>query len=861
MMDRLKTIVVVLALSLLSTLVAFGFSQILPQGERWLADWQLAHMVSAPVDPSIVLVIAKKDASPVLCGEGRWNFSVLEATLLALHEVGATVIVPSIDISAPIESECGGLPGLVRLAEVTKRVESVIYPDSVPPTLADAATALGTLALETDEDGVFRSVKSLYSSAGSSPYPPIGLAIASFVSKTTVKPEVVDNQLRFVGRWNNPPFPNHVFADVWNIIQSRGHDQLANLFRGKVVIIFSLGSNKPTLATPWESAVPVEFLHAVLANAVLTNGWVSTPPLWVAFIVTGSVGMLLALFLLRETSLTRLGLMGLAGVLLAGLSLFWGLRQGWVWPILSTGLAWGMMIGGTIAWRTFMSQSIIQRRITQGGQQLMQLEKELGEKQHHVRELENQLHAAKDHANQSATVIEGLQATQGGVFRQLEISQAEMEETRGQIDRLHEDLENLRQRVPASQKAFHLTEVPGDSQALLQECASLQILTRDPLVLRVFQDLKKGAVTQSPILLLGETGTGKEVFAKAAHALSPKHRGPFVLVNMAAIRSELFEGELFGHVKGAFTGAVGREGYIETANGGTLFLDEVGELPFDLQAKLLRFLEDGSFHRVGESRLTQVDVRIIAATNRDLQKDVEVGRYREDLYYRLRSIVLTLPPLRQRRQEDRLLLAQSFLQHFSLQQDRMDLEFTQGALDAIMAYQWPGNIRELRQTVAQAVALANGSLITETDLHLSSPVTSLVGEEGQGKEESGRSEDSMVLECLRRHGFDMQATAKALGWDRSTVTQRLKGLGFQALVVYHGNIEAAAQSLAGDVNLARVVEGRLREYSKNLLPSSKHYSSVEEAVADCRKRFRNLPERHFPAVEQLVHQRFSTPGE
>jgi hypothetical protein len=254
-----------------------------------------------------------------------------------------------------------------------------------------------------------------------------------------------------------------------------------------------------------------------------------------------------------------------------------------------------------------------------------------------------------------------------------------------------------------------------------------------------------------------------------------------------------------------------------------------------------------------------VDVRIIAATNRDLQKDVEAGRYREDLYYRLRSIVLTLPPLRQRGKEDRLLLAQSFLEHFSRQQHRMDVEFTQGALDAIVAYQWPGNIRELRQTVAQAVALASGSLITEEDLHLSSPVTSLVGGEGYGKEEFGRQEDAMVLECLRSYGFDMQATAKALGWDRSTVTQRLKGLGFQALVAYHGNIGAAAQSLAGDVTLTRVVEGRLREYSKNLLPSSKHYSSVEEAVADCRKRFRNLPERHFPAVEQLVRQRFATP--
>lgn len=848
-----------MASSFLATVLAFGFSQIVPQAERWLTDWQLAHMAPGPIDSSIVLVTTKEEKSPALCGEGQWNVSVLETTLSALHEAGARVIVPSIDTSTPIPSDCGGLPGLVRLAEVTKRVGSVIYPESVPPTLADAATALGTLALVPDEDGVFRGTKSLILSGASSPHLPIGLVMASYVSKTPIEPGIMGNQLRFVGYWNDAPFPTHVFADIWSVIQRKDREQLANWFRGKAVIVFSPGSKEPTFATPWEYAVPVEFLHAVLANAVLTNGWVSTPSFMGAFLGTAGVGMLLTFFLLRESSLTRLGLMGLAGALLAGLALIWGLRQGWVWPIMSTGLAWGLTIGGALSWRTIISQSIIQRRIIKGRHQLMQLEKELAEKHHDVRELEAQLQVARDHASRSATVIEGLQHLQGGTVRQLEMSQADMEETRRKIASLQEELENLRQQVPASPAAFPLSPVSGDTQALVQECAAHQILTRDPAVLRVFQDLKKAAVTQSPILLLGETGTGKEVFAKAAHALSPRHGGPFVSVNMAAIRSELFEGELFGHVKGAFTGAVGREGYIETAKGGTLFLDEVGELPSDLQAKLLRFLEDGSFHRVGESRLTQVDVRIIAATNRDLQKDVEAGRYREDLYYRLRSIVLTLPPLRQRGQEDRVLLAQSFLQQFSRQQHRMDVEFTQGALEAIVAFQWPGNIRELRQTVAQSVALANSSSITEADLHLSSPVTSFVRGEGYGKEELGRQEDSMVLECLRRHGFDMQATAKALGWDRSTVTQRLKGLGFQALVASHGNIEAAAYSLAGDVTLTRVVEGRLREYSKNLLPSSKHYSSVEEAVADCRKRFRNLPERHFPAVEQLVHQRFSTP--
>ncbi|GJL67864.1 MAG: hypothetical protein NPIRA06_04990 [Nitrospirales bacterium] len=861
MTDRSKTMALALAFSLVSTVLAFSVSSLFPQGERWLTDWQLAHMAPGRVDPSLALVTVTESMSPALCGEGRWNLSVLEAVLAALHEAGAAVIVPLTNVASPVASECGGLAGLVRLAEVTKRVGSVVYPNSVPLPLADAATALGTLTLMPDPDGVFRGVKSATLSAGSSSHPPIGLLIASFVSKEamTSNPGFIDNQLRFVGRWKNPPFPTHDFSDVWNIIQSKDRDQLTKLFRGKAVILFSLMSKEPMLSTPWESAVPGEFLHALLSNAVLTNGWVFTTPVWVAFLVTVSVSLFFAFFLLWEIPLTRLGMMSLACTLFAGLALWWGLYSGWVWPILSTGLALGMTLGGTLAWRLFRSRSIIQGRITQGQQQLQQLETELAERLQHIGELETHLHVAQDNAHQSATVIEGLETLQGGASRQLEIAQSEIEETRRQIDRLEVELEDLRHQVPAMHHAGHQMPESRENQSLLQECESLHILTRAPSVLRVFQDLAKAAVTRSPILLLGETGTGKEVFARAAHALSPRHRGPFVSVNMAAIRSELFEGELFGHVKGAFTGAVGREGYIETANGGTLFLDEVGELPSDLQAKLLRFLEDGSFHRVGESRLTQVDVRIIAATNCNLQQDVEAGRYREDLYYRLRSIVLTLPPLRERGEEDCLLLAQSFLKHFSRQQDRMDLAFTQGALEAMTAYRWPGNIRELRQTVAQAVALANGSLITEADLHLSSPVMPYVKGEGHGLVDLGRLEDDMVLECLRRHGFDMQASARALGWDRSTVTQRLKGLGFQALVDYHGNLEAAAQALAGDETLTRMVERRLREYSKNLLPSSKHYSSVDVAIADCRKRFRNLPERHFPAVEQLVRQRFIMP--
>jgi transcriptional regulator with PAS, ATPase and Fis domain len=238
--------------------------------------------------------------------------------------------------------------------------------------------------------------------------------------------------------------------------------------------------------------------------------------------------------------------------------------------------------------------------------------------------LEEQLSDAQHQSNQSGTVIEELQIAHDISRSQLNSYHDEVQETRQKIERLQEELHDLRQQMPVIPSVRSLE---ADAQELIQECQAFQIETRDQAVLRLFQNLKKAAATQVPILLLGETGTGKEVFAKAAHALSPRRDGPFVSVNMGAIRAELFEGELFGHVKGAFTGAVGRTGFLESANQGTLFLDEGGDLPLDLQGKLLRFLEDGGFHRVGQSVGTHVDVRIVAATNRDLQDEVRAGRY------------------------------------------------------------------------------------------------------------------------------------------------------------------------------------------------------------------------------------------
>lgn len=292
----------------------------------------------------------------------------------------------------------------------------------------------------------------------------------------------------------------------------------------------------------------------------------------------------------------------------------------------------------------------------------------------------------------------------------------------------------------------------------------------------------------------------------------------------------------------------------------------MGELGLDLQAKLLRLLENHTFNRVGEAQTRQANVRILVATNRDLKQEVEQGRFREDLYYRLRSIVLYLPALRERVPEDRRLLAEHFLEQLAIQSQRDTIQLHREAQETIRSYPWPGNIRELKQTLSQAVALADTNLLTKVDLRLdendspSKQRQSLIPPTptlSQTKKTPPRSEDA-ILADLRQHRFDMGATAKALHCDRSTITQRLKGLGYEALVKSHGDFSLAAKELAEDESLEDIVELKLREYEANLLPLRKRYSTVDEAIADCRRRFKNLPDRYFAAVEVLVRHRFSS---
>ncbi len=293
------------------------------------------------------------------------------------------------------------------------------------------------------------------------------------------------------------------------------------------------------------------------------------------------------------------------------------------------------------------------------------------------------------------------------------------------------------------------------------------LLTRDPGMLKICRTIEKLASASVTVALLGDSGTGKEVLARALHVLSPRAPERFVAINCAAIPEALLESELFGYEKGAFTGAVKQTlGKIETAHKGTLFLDEIGDLPLPLQAKLLRFLQERVIERVGGRDEIPVDVRIVCATHRDLKAQIKAGLFREDLYYRLAEIVVDIPPLRQR-EGDAVLLAHAFVQRYARENARGAMALTDDAVNAIEFHPWPGNVRELENCLKRAVIMADGNRITADDLGLETVEEDLL--RLNLRQVRDEAERLAVLRALARTNRNVARAAEILGISRPSL--------------------------------------------------------------------------------------------
>ena len=346
------------------------------------------------------------------------------------------------------------------------------------------------------------------------------------------------------------------------------------------------------------------------------------------------------------------------------------------------------------------------------------------------------------------------------------------------------------------ERALSLRRLAAENVLLKEELASRrgapQIIGDDPKLKQVTLALQRAAATDTTVLLEGESGTGKELFARALHVLSTRAEGPFVAINCAAIPENLLETELFGYEKGAFTGAAARKpGKFELAHRGTLFLDEIGELPLTLQAKILRALEERRFDRVGGTSSIQVDVRVVAATNRNLKAAVAARQYREDLYFRLSVFPISIPPLRER-PGDIQMLARSFIERFCRDLNKKALALAPSAIDELLAYSWRGNVRELQNCIERAVILTEGDTIHARHLNLSAHTDPVVAASEDDDPWSQIDLSGTMAEASRRVLIDME---------RRKITQALKEAS--------GNVGIAAEILQVSF---KTLQAKLKEY-------------------------------------------------
>ena len=359
-----------------------------------------------------------------------------------------------------------------------------------------------------------------------------------------------------------------------------------------------------------------------------------------------------------------------------------------------------------------------------------------------------------------ATIADAVEATRAGAFDFLEKPLGR--------DRVMVAVKNALEQGNLKQENRKLKEAAGPG---------MKMIGSSPPFARAVEQASMAARSDARVLLIGESGTGKELLAAHIHACSPFASGPFIKVNCAAIPGDLIESELFGHEKGSFTGATSlRRGKFELADGGTLFLDEIGDLHANSQAKLLRVLQEGEFHRVGGEQIIRVCVRVVSATNRDLAAMVAQGKFREDLYYRVSVVPIRVPALRERPQDVKP-MAEYFLEDFCVRNGFRRKSFDLSVWEDFEAYRWPGNARELRNVVERMAILSEGDLLTTATLPLELKLQKESAPRSSVQEARESAEREHVLRALEEAGWNVSSAARALGMERTNLHKRIRALG------------------------------------------------------------------------------------
>jgi transcriptional regulator with PAS, ATPase and Fis domain len=850
-------------MGLLVTVLAFGLwaaAATTFTSLDWTAyDFWLTDRAPIPVSPSL-LIVTRDTASEEEFGSGPWDRAIFARLLTSAHESGALAIGLDHRLDHASPAQLGGAASDALLLEALSTAGPIVAVQSPDATFASDTTIVGHLLVTAHSDHVVRAVP-VAAIGDRQSVPAFGIALyEAFQQQTSLtklslsEGSTASFLVNYVGNGTIDAFPTVPMSSVWNAIEHHESDRLTEWFKGKVVVFLPTPIAGGSSLLPTGQTVTNLVVHLHVLNMLLTGNRLYQLGAASRSLITLLVAWLVAWLLLQFRGTTSLLLAGKAIATYGIFTLLALVAAHVVLPLALPLTAALLVLVGTTIWSHLTAHQrlmLLEQNMLRLQQEAAAVREALVLRETRAETLQEDLAVARTAITQSTGQQEELTRTADLLRSQLADAQTQEEEARRKLDGLEQQLHSLR---AATSEPIAMGDVELDR--LRDECRQLGIITQDAGLLRLYRDLKKGAKSPLTVLVLGEPGTGKELFARAVHRLSPRTGKTFIAVNMAAISPELFESELFGHSKGSFTGATAdRRGYFELANHGTIFLDEIGDLRLDHQSKLLRVLQERSFYRVGATIPTTVDVRIVAATNRDLQRGVSEGWFREDLYFRLTGLVFRLPPLRERN-GDVPILAEIFLAEIAGQMGKPVPKLSNEALRALVEHEWRGNVREFRHCLEQAIALNDGPLLTKESLRLGHASAPPAGQAKPLQILPDPASDAAVLNCLRQHGFDMQATATTLGWDRSTVTQRLKGLCFQALVEANGNQAQAAATLAGDPSLTRTVELKLMDYYDHLLTKIQPFATVAEALLDCKRRFKNLPDRHFRSVETLVRQHF-----
>ncbi len=820
-------------------------------------DTWLRHRTTPQVSPSLIIV-ARDVASEDRFGRGLWDRGILAQLIVTIHEAGAVVIGVDHRLDYASPAQLGGAASDALFLEALRTASPVVLIHDTDSVLLADSAIYGHITVTSDLDHISRHIPPSIR-IGTQTVPAFGSILSDiFHRHTATPPQSLSSHsdagvlINIVGDGSLTAFQPIPLSSVWNAVERHDEPLLASWFKDKAVVIRSSPGGSETWLLPSNSTIEGLTAHLHVLNAFLNHERIDSLGWFSRFTITILLASLAAWNLLQFR-----GMMGLllAGAVVVGYGALAAAMLNWaslVMPIATPLAASFSVFISTALWVNLTAS-----------QRLILLERDkilIQQESAAVREAlvlhEDRAEALQEDLDSANAAIAFSAGQQEESTRTTHLLRLQIAEAQGQEQDARRHLQKLERQLGDLRAASTVSSAIGDAELnrLQAESRQFGIFTQDRSLLRLFHDVKKSAQSRLTVLLLGEPGTGKELFAHATHRLSPRSAKTFIAVNMAAISPELFESELFGHMKGSFTGATGdRRGYFGLADHGTIFLDEIGDLRMDHQSKLLRVLQEKSFYRVGATTPTTVDVRIVAATNRNLQKGVSEGWFREDLYFRLNGMVFHLPPLRERT-GDIPLLADIFLNQLAEHLGKPVPWLTNEALRALTEHDWKGNVRELRHCLEQAITLNDGPLLARDSLKLGD-------ERGQARGHTGQTVpdlagDAAVLNCLRRHGFDMQSTAQTLGWDRSTVTQRLKGLCFQALVEANGDQAKAALTIAGNPSHLRTAELKLRDYYDHLQSVIEPFATAEEALVDCRRRFKNLPERHFVPLETLVRRHY-----